>query len=245
MPIKPIHTVAVVLIAGLMCLNLAGCTKRPRSAGEIREAANNAYARGDYEKALAEWELYAEVQPVPLASDLGRGKALLALERPGEAIIPLERVYRDDPMDEEKLQLLIQAFLSAGEHERLITLLRDRTRQPGTVEEYLRLGRYAEDIGDPDEAERALLAAARVDRGLHIEPQLRLAEFYYRLPNAEKALERYAMALWFDYTNTVVGDRIRALGETPGRTFVRVPREAVEEGILAPDAAPPEPPTGG
>jgi len=50
-----------------------------------------------------------------------------------------------------------------------------------------------------------------------------------------------AMALWFDYTNTQVGDRIRALGETPGRTFVRVPQEAVEEGILAPDAAPPEP----
>lgn len=227
-----------------MCLNLAGCTKRPRSAGEIREAANNAYARGDYDRALAEWEAYAEIHPVPLASDLGRGKALLALERPGDAIIPLERVYRDDPMDEEKLQLLIQAFFSAGEHERLISLLRDRTRQPGTVEEYLRLGRYAEEIGDPDEAERALLAAARVDRGLHIEPQLKLAEFYHGrlpVPDTEKALERYAMALWFDYTNHHVAERIRALGETPGRTFVRVPKEAVEEGILAPDAAPPEP----
>lgn len=241
MPIKPIHTTIVVLFAGLMCLNLAGCAKRERSAGEIRESANNAYGAGNYAKALAEWELYAEIHPVPLASDLGRGKALLALERPSDAIIPLERVYRDDPMDEEKLQLLIQAFFSAGEHERLISLLRDRTRQPGTVEEYLRLGRYAEEIGDPDEAERALLAGARVDRGLHIEPQLKLAEFYHGIGDTEKALERYAMALWFDYTNYQVAERIRALGETPGRTFVRVPYEAVEEGILAPDAAPPEP----
>jgi len=235
------HTIAAVVVIALLPLLLPGCAKRERSAGEIRESANNAYDRGEYQKSLAEWNAYAEIHPVPLASDLGRGKALLALERPGEAIIPLERVYRDDPRDEEKLQLLIRALYGAGEHERLITLLRDRTRQPGTVEEYLRLGQYAQEVGDPDEAERALLAAARVDRGLSIEPQLKLAEFYHGLGDTEAALERYAMALWFDYTDEQVAQRIRSLGETPGRTFVRVPREAVEEGILAPDAAPPEP----
>lgn len=235
------HVTVVLAVLALLPLALPGCAKRERSAGEIREAANNAYARGDYERSLAEWEEYARVYPVPLASDLGRGKALLALERPGEAITPLERVYRDDPMDEEKLLLLIEAFYAAGEKERLIVLLRDRTRQPGTVQEYLRLGRYAEELGDPDEAERALLAAARVDRGLSLEPQLKLAEFYHGVGDTEQALERYAMALWFDYTNQQVADRIRALGETPGRTFVRVPKEAVEEGILPPDAPPPEP----
>ena len=240
MPSTPKNTAVIVLALGFACLALSGCAKE-RSAGEIRESANNAYARGDYELALAEWEAYARVYPVPLASDIGRGKALLALERPGEAIIPLERVYRDDPLDDEKLELLIQAFYGAGEHERLINLLRDRTRQPGTVEEYLRLGQYADAIGDPDEAERAFLSAARVDRGQSIEPQLKLAEFYDGRNRTEQALERYAMALWFDYTNPLVAERIRALGETPGRTFVQVPREAVEEGLLAPDAAPPEP----
>lgn len=232
---------ALMVILALLPMSLSGCAKRERSAGEIRESANRAYDRGDYPKALAEWDEYARIHPVPLASDLGRGKALLALERPGEAIIPLERVYRDDPRDDEKLQLLISAFYGAGEHERLIALLRDRTRQPGTVEEFLRLGQYAQEIGDPDEAERALLAAARVDRGLSVEPQLKLAEFYHGLGDTTNALERYAMALWFDYTNEQIAQRIRSLGETPGRTFVRVPREAVEEGILAPDAAPPEP----
>lgn len=224
----------------MLGLLLSGCAKE-RSAGEIREAANLAYDRGDYATALAEWEEYARVYPVPLASDLGRGKALLALERPGDAIIPLERVYRDDPMDEEKLNLLIAALQGAGEDNRLISLLRDRTRQPGTVKDYLRLARYAEEIGDPDEAERALLAAARVDRGMSREPQLKLAEFYHGIGDTKRALERYAMALWFDYSDPVIAERIRALGETPGRTFVRVPREAVEEGVLAPDAAPPEP----
>lgn len=241
MPSTLKNTAVVALAVGLACLALlSGCAKE-RSAGEIRESANNAYARGDYQMALAEWEEYARVHPVPLASDIGRGRALLALDRPGEAIIPLERVYRDDPQNEEKLELLIEALYSAGEHERLITLLRDRTRQPGTVKEYLRLGQYAQEIGDPDEAERALLAAARVDRGMSIEPQLKLAEFYHSVGDEEKALDRYAMALWFDYSNSQVAERIRALGETPGRTFVQVPREAVEEGILAPDAAPPEP----
>jgi tetratricopeptide (TPR) repeat protein len=240
MPTTPIRTVAASLIAGLLCAHLAGCAQE-RSAGEIRESANNAYAAGDYAKALAEWEEYARVHPVPLASDLGRGRSLLALERPSEAIIPLERVYRDDPQDQEKLKLLIEALYGAGEHERLISLLRDRTRQPGTVEEYLRLGRYAQEIGDPDEAERALLAAARVDRGLNVEPQLKLAEFYHDIGDTERALERYAMALWFDYSDPQIGERIRALGKTPGRTFVQVPREAVDEGILAPDAPPPDP----
>ncbi|MEQ8316034.1 MAG: tetratricopeptide repeat protein [Phycisphaerales bacterium] len=240
MPIKPTQAIVVLLTIGVLALGLAGCAKE-RSAGEIRESANNAYDRGDYAKALAEWEEYARVYPVPLASDLGRGKALLALERPGDAITPLERVYRDDPMDEEKLDLLVAALFSSGEHDRLIALLRDRTRQPGTVEEYLRLARYAEEIGDPDEAERALLAGARVDRGQSVEPQLKLAEFYHGIGDTERALERYAMALWFDYTDATIAERIRALGETPGRTFVRVPREAVEEGLLPPDAAPPEP----
>lgn len=133
MPTMPTRIVAASLALGLGCLLLAGCAQE-RSAGEIRESANNAYAAGDYAKALAEWEEYARVHPVPLASDLGRGKALLALERPGEAITPLERVYRDDPQDEEKLKLLIEALYGAGEHDRLIALLRDRTRQPGTVE---------------------------------------------------------------------------------------------------------------
>lgn len=241
MPTKSTQAVLVLLILGILALGLAGCAKRDRSAGEIRESANNAYDRGDYAKALAEWEEYARVYPVPLASDLGRGKALLALERPGDAITPLERVYRDDPMDEEKLDLLVLAMFSAGENDRLIALLRDRTRQPGTVEEYLRLARYAEEIGDPDEAERALLAAARVDRGQNREPQLKLAEFYHGIDDEERALQRYAMALWFDYSDPVISERIRSLGETPGRTFVQVPREAVEEGLLAPDAAPPEP----
>lgn len=240
MPSKPFHTVAVLSTLAILGLLLSGCAKE-RSAGEIREAANLAYDRGNYATALAEWEEYARVYPVPLASDLGRGKALLALERPGDAIIPLERVYRDDPMDEEKLNLLIAALQGAGEDDRLISLLRDRTRQPGTVKEYLRLARYAEEIGDPDEAERALLAAARVDRGMSREPQLKLAEFYHGIGDTKRALERYAMALWFDYSDPVIAERIRALGETPGRTFVRVPREAVEEGVLAPDAAPPEP----
>ncbi|MFI4916745.1 MAG: tetratricopeptide repeat protein [Phycisphaerales bacterium JB060] len=240
MPIKLFQPAAVLLSVLVLSVSLTGCA-RDRSAGEIRASAHDAYAQGDYAKALAEWEEYARVHPVPLASDLGRGKALLALERPGDAITPLERVYRDDPMDEEKLNLLIEALYGAGEHDRLIALLRDRTRQPGTVQEYLRLARYAEEIGDPDEAERALLAAARIDRGLNIEPQLKLAEFYHGIGDEERALERYAMALWFDYSNPLVAERIRSLGETPGRTFVRVPREAVEEGILAPDAPPPEP----
>lgn len=74
-----------------------------------------------------------------------------------------------------------------------------------------------------------------------MEPQLKLAEFYHDIGDNQRALERYAMALWFDYSNSQVGERIRALGATPGRTYVRVPREAVEEGILAPDAPPPDP----
>ena len=240
---KPHPFAVFVALLGLLAAGSlpAGCAKRERSAGEIRESANSAYARGDYARSLAEWEAYARVMDAPLASDIGRGRALLALERPGEAIIPLERVYRADPTNDEKLDLLIEALYGAGERERLIQLLQDRTRQPGAVADYLRLGQYAQMLGDPDEAQRALLAAARVDRGQSFEPQFRLAEFHHSVGDNERALERYAMALWFDYTNEQVAERIRALGETPGRTYVKVPYEAIQEGLLPADAPPPEP----
>jgi len=230
--------------AGLAVLLLAlvPACQAPRSAGEIRASAEAAYDAGEYEKALAEWEAYAEVYPVPLKADLGRARALLALDRPLEAAEILERVHRADPRDEEKLELLIDALFAADAHGRLIELLRERTRQPGRVADFLRLGRYAQLLGDPDEAERALLAAARIDRGQSVEPQRALAAFYHEIGDTQAALERYAMALWFDYTDPEIAERIRSLGETPGRTFVRPPAEAVREGLLGPDAPPPPPP---
>lgn len=242
MPKTP-HVVVLLFLTSLLVAGSlqTGCAKRERSPGEIREAANNAYARGDYARSLAEWDEYARVVDAPLVSDIGRGRALLALERPSEAVIPLERVYRADPTSAEKLELLIEALYGAGERERLIQLLQDRTRQPGAVSDFLRLGQYAQMLGDPDEAQRALLAAARVDRGQSFEPQFRLAEFYHTIGDTDRALERYAMALWFDYSNEQVADRIRALGETPGRTYVKVPHEAIQEGLLPADAPPPDP----
>ncbi|MEO1007931.1 MAG: hypothetical protein AAFX79_05155 [Planctomycetota bacterium] len=233
----------VVVVPFLIALGLlapAGC-QTTRSAGEIRQAAESAYERGEYERSLAEWEEYAVVYPVPRAADLGRGRALLALDRPAEAEPFLERVYLSDPQDEEVLEVYVGALFASRQWDKLTTLLRQRTQQPGRIEDYLRLGRYAQLMDDPDEAERALLSAARIDRGQTREPQFALAEFYHELGDDERALDRYAMALWFDYSDQQIAERIRSLGETPGRTFVQAPAEAVEEGLLAPGAAPPDP----
>ena len=215
------------ILAALGLCALAGCQQgRGRSPSEVYWDANRAFERGDYETAAADYQEYIEVRPGDTEGRLGLGKSLLLTGRADEATDQLWIAYDAKPQDDGRADVLAEAMYQAGQTQELIEFLRERTEQPGRVKDYLALGRYAALCGLPDEAEPALLTAARLDRGANVAPQLALAEFYESIGANEMALQRYRMALWIERENQEIKERVRALGEIPGPTFAIIPEEA-------------------
>ncbi|MFG0282947.1 MAG: tetratricopeptide repeat protein [Phycisphaerales bacterium JB039] len=216
-----------LILAALSLAASGGCQQgKGRSPSEVYWDANRAFERGDYETAAADYQEYIEVRPGDTEGRLGLGKSLLILGRADEATDHLWVAYDAKPRDDSRADLLAEAMYQAGQTQKLVEFLRERTEQPGRVQDYLTLGRYAALCGLPDEAEPALLTAAKLDRGVSLEPQLALADFYESIGANEMALERYRMALWIDRENEEIKERVRALGEIPGPTFAIIPEEA-------------------
>src|SRR5690606_2039002 len=165
----------LLTIALLACI-LTACTQREgRAPGEMYWDATRAFERGDYPTAAADYEAYIQARPGDTNGRLGLGKSLLILGQPAEAVDHLWVAYDADPMDDSRAELLAEAMYQAGQTQELIQFLRERTEQPGRVSDYMKLGSYAAQCGLPDEAEPAFITAARLDKGLNLEPQLALA----------------------------------------------------------------------
>jgi len=230
---RRISLAALALITGLglaLSAGLTGCESAKkawstRTLPAVRAEGDRAYEQGRYEQALAEYEEVLERDPADWPTRVKAGKTLLILGRPEQAREELAIAYTLRPEDEEIVELYAQAMLEAGDEEDLFRVLRQRTVDRQSVDEYLRLGRYAAMSGDIDEAERALLTAARLDEGRNLGPQMALAEFYLGIGDEEAGLERLRMCLYLDPENVAIQDRIRALGKTPGPSFAIAPEE--------------------
>jgi len=217
----------LLLVSMATTLALAGCASdRPRSLETVRTVGDRAYDRGEYQTALIEYSEVVDRAPADWRYRVNLGKTLLILERPRAAREHLAVAHNLRPNDERIVDLFAQSMLEADDHDDLFSFLRQRVEQRRDVANYLRLGHFALRAGDADEAERALLTAARIDMGRTIEPQLALAELYAHIGDDERALRRLRMALSFDLNNEEVRQRIRAYGKIPGPSFVIVPDEA-------------------
>ena len=217
----------LILVTMASSLALQGCASdRPRSLETVRTTGDRAYDRGEYRAALTEYAEVVDRDPADWRYRVSLGKTLLILEQPAAAREHLAVAHNLRPNDESIVDLFAQSMLEADDHDELFSFLRQRVEQRRDVENYLRLGHFAHRAGDVDEAERALLTAARIDMGRNIEPQLALAELYASIGDDERALRRLRLALSFDLNNEEVRQRIRAYGEIPGPSFVIVPDEA-------------------
>lgn len=200
---------------------LAGCVQRP--IAQIRADANTAYFDGRYDQAEP---LYREVVDRRGGDALGHyelGRALLALDRAGEAREQMILAYNLEPANHTYFDGMADAYVAAGDEDGLFRALEHRIRDRGGVADYLAMGRYTERLGHADEAERAYLGAAEIDGGLTREPQEALASFYRAVGDRNAEVRRLRMVLWFDPTDEVVTTRLRELGEIPGPSFVLAP----------------------
>ncbi len=204
-------------------LALGACQQR--ALHMVEASGERAMERGDYVTAANEYAEVVDQRPGRWQARVELAKALLEMDRPAEAREQLEVAYTVEPEHEEVLNLLAEAMLASGDVDAMTTELRQRARVRNTVGDWMRLGIFLQRAGDFDNAEQALLTAARLDEGESVGPQMALASLYREAGDDEAALRRLRMALYLDPSNERVQQSIRSYGEIPGPTYALVPDE--------------------
>lgn len=212
----------LLCVLGLVAVGCAG----PRALHMVRESGDRAFARGDYQTALAEYREVVQRSPADWRTRVELARTQLVLNDADAARENLAVAHRLRPEDDSIVDLLATAMLESEKVAEMHDLLRLRAKEKGRVSDYLRLGFFMAKAGDLDAAEQALKTAARIDRGQHVEPELALADFYQKVGDEEAALLHLRHALWIDPTNETVVQRIRKMGEVPGPSLAIQPPDA-------------------
>lgn len=213
------------LTAAAAMLVASGCGQRSLMA--VRESGERAYEFEQYDQAMADFKEYVERLPGdPIGHyNLGRTYLKVSPARPIMAREQLQIAYAQRPNDEEVLEALCQSLLEAKQNEELYKLLRGRAVDRQQISDYMRLAKYAQRLGDVDEAKQAYLTAARLDLGQSVDLQLAIAEFYDSVRDREASLRRLRMAYYLDPNDGRVLDKVKASGAVAGPTFALKPDE--------------------
>lgn len=211
-----------LVIALLAALTLGGCQ---RSLLAVRQSGDSHFARGEFANAQQDYEEYLSRSPARPEVHYMLGRTLLAQDRTAAAREQLLLANRLTPENDEVFEHVCEGLFADKQYEELNRLLRARTIDRGRMQDWVMLAEYSQKQGDMDEAQRALLTAARVDGGMSIEPQLGLAKVYIAAGDRERAVQRLRMAYFIDRQNGEIVTLASSLGEIVGPSFGMTPTE--------------------
>jgi tetratricopeptide (TPR) repeat protein len=218
----------VSLVAGFSVLaaslGLTGCGG-VRPLHVVKKDADHAYTIRQWEKATADYSEYIERAPDNNEVRMLLGESQLASGNARQAIETLKIALDVDPLNDRIADNTAEALYQAGEREGLTAFVQRIASERGRVKDYLRIAKYMEQIGHPDEAQTALVAAAKIDQGKSLDVQWALARFYNSRGDTQRHIERLRMAYFLAPENKEVLQAIRDAGEIPGPSFALFPRE--------------------
>lgn len=212
----------VVALIGSLAL-LGGCSNYSRPLDMVRADGNEAYAAGKYTVALTDYQEYMERKPGSTDVRYRLGETLMKLHRPSEAESHFRAVYDVNPNDVKNAQALASAMIAGGRGGDGMDFFRAYLDQRPTGEGYFAMAELAMQAGLPDDSERALLIAAKLDGKTSPEPHRQLGQFYEHMQKQELAIQRWRAVLFFDVMDTEARDHLRALGQVPGPSAVLDP----------------------
>jgi tetratricopeptide (TPR) repeat protein len=218
------RVLAHVLAPVLACLMLAGCSAQ-RPLYRVEKDGDYNLKTEQYALAADDFAEYVQRKPYNVEVRYKLAKSLIADKRPREALSHLTICTDVEPLNDRYLDAQAQALFDAGQKDELVSILARAASERGRVTDYLRLGIYAQNIGNLDEARQALLTAAKLDQGRSVKVQRALADFYGSVGNHAEQVRRIRMAYFLQPDNLETIEAARALGEVPGPTFGLVPEE--------------------
>lgn len=223
---RTVH-VLIALLLGVSLLTLGGCGG---SAYAYRMTGDEAMKGGRYADAVEAYNESLDLRPGEPYVRNALGRALLANKQPTLAIEQLRVACLQAPENGAYIDDLASALIAAGRNDDCYRMLRANTSERGQLDDWLRLGRFAQKMGDMDVARQALLTAARIDRGQTVAPQVALFEFYYKIGDKVEAERRLRMAYYLSPHDPDVVRGMTEMGFKPQGFSGWVPAERLAGG---------------
>ena len=207
---------------------LSGCTsvnkvKRTLALNDLHIQAAVAEDRGDDEAAYDLWTEYVDRRPNSQLAEyrLGLVETRLGLYTP--AVGHLRVAHDLAPGNLEYLEALSSALALDGRSEALLNLLRQTVDEGPAGSGYLRLAKFATQIGQMDEAKAAIESAIVYWHGDLSEPYLAMADFAHAIQDTNLEIMSLRHVLWFDPAAESILNRIEGLGIIPGPSLAVEP----------------------
>ena len=207
---------------GLLILAfLFGCGQRPIES--LRTSGDRLYERGDYAAAAEQYAEIADRYPGDWEAHYRLGLCRLELGELSDARRELEVALTSKPGDPDVVDALAETMLLQSAEAELFAFVKQHAESEQTVRAWLRLARYAAQVGDADSAQTAIETAIVLDDGRTVAPYLQAAKFAENLGDMDQALRRLRQAYGINPKDPRVNKRLRELGEVPGPTIALPP----------------------
>ncbi len=209
-------------LLGVMLLVLGcGCSQRPTPA--MRDRGDFLYDHGHYAAAADQYAEITNRYPGDWEAHYKLGLCRLELGQLADARRELEIAHTSSPRNGDVIDALAETMFRQGESEGLFDFVKQRAGSQQTVRAWLRMARYAAELGDADTDSTAFETAIVIDDGASVEPYLQASAFAESLGDMDEALRRLRQAYGIDPHDPMVNERLRALGEIPGPTIILPP----------------------
>ncbi len=215
---------SVATLAIVATIGVVGCSKN-RPLNIVRRDADWSMQSKDYPAAERDYQAYLDRKPEENAVRVQLAQAQLAQGKAREASNNLYVALDVEPMNDRIIDEYARALHQSGDKDALTAFVNRAASERQRVVDYIRVAKYMQAIGHPDEARQALLTAATLDDGKSFAVQMALADFYKTFGDRERYVRRLRMAYFLDSENAELAKTIREAGEVPGPTFALAPEE--------------------
>lgn len=216
--------VAGLVVGGTVVGGGVGCkarqvVKQSSDLTRLRAEANEAYAAGEFDRALGAYSAYVEQRPHSAWGRHWLGRTYLQLGEGRQAREHLAVAHDLEPENMEYAESLADALVQLGEPKDLFEFLERLATTDQSSAGQLRVARYAERMGFMDEALIAYRKGVAIDGSTSPEAHRAMADFYRRIGERSGEVTSLRKVLWFDAQDRAATERLEELGEIVGPSF--------------------------